>query len=255
MRHLKIVAITALPAFVADAQELGWSYSVMAGAEYEPSYVGSDTYVAGPGFNVTADYAFSEQMQLSLSLGGVEAAYRLTPDSTILVSLEYEPGRDNADDEILAGFAEMEDTWEIQALAFREFGPLDVGVGLQQDLLGRGKGLVGFAGVRAEVVETERFELTAGANASFGDATHMNTEVGISAAAAAATGLDEYEADGGYKSMTLTLDADYAITDRTSVFASALVESYGAAIADSPLVRDEGSDITAELGIGVSFDF
>ncbi len=255
MRHfLSILLCTAAPS-VLHAQELGWSHSVSMGAEREPAYVGSDTYTTELSYEASALYTASERLQWIVALGGVGVHFAPTKDTRVAVSLEYEPGRDNADDPILAGFSEMDDTWEIQAVISREFGPLDVGFGIQQDLLGSGKGLVGFVGAEFDVDLSDKLELTTGLVASFADARHMNTEVGISSVESVVSGLDAYEASGGYKSLTLNIGLDYAVTQVTSLYAEATIEHYGANISDSPLVADAGAATNSELGVGIRFNF
>jgi outer membrane scaffolding protein for murein synthesis (MipA/OmpV family) len=255
MRHLlSILLCTATPS-ILQAQELGWSYSVGIGAEREPGYVGSDTYTTELSYEAEARYTASERLQWIVSLGGLGVLFEPIDDTVVAMSLEYEPGREIANDPVLSDFAEMDDTWEVQAILYRDIGPLDVGFGLQQDLLGTGKGLVGFVGAEFDADLTDRLEFSTGLVASFANATHMNTEVGISSAESAASGLDTYEAPGGYKSLTLNLGVDYAVTDFATLYAEAAIERYGASISDSPLVAQEGTATTSELGVGLRFNF
>jgi outer membrane scaffolding protein for murein synthesis (MipA/OmpV family) len=255
MRRLLSILLCATAPSILQGEELGWSYSVGIGAESEPGYVGSDTYNTELSYEAEARYTASERLQWIVSLGGVGVQFEPIEDTAVALSIEYEPGRENANDPILADFAEMDDTWEVQAILYRDIGPLDVGVGLQQDLLGTGKGLVGFVGAEFDVDVSDRLEFSTGLVASFANARHMNTEVGISPAESAASGLDAYDAPGGYKSLTLNLGIDYAVTDFATLYAEAAIEHYGASISNSPMVAEEGTATTRELGVGLRFNF
>ena len=149
--------------------------------------------------------AASERVAYFGSLGEVGVLYPLAPDTFVRGVLEYEEGRDNADDPILASFPVIDDTVELQIGVGRQFGDLTLGGAVQVDILGRGKGLVGFVGGRDGVDLGPRLEMEAGIDVSFANATHMNTEVGISAATATASGQAAYYTPGGYKGTTASL--------------------------------------------------
>ncbi len=259
MRNIIIPSCTMLYLCVmpysATAQDLGWSYTLSGGAEYEPTYVGSDNYVTELSYGAEARYTVSPQLQWVIALGGAGVQYRFDDKSSVAISLEYEPGRDSDEEPILDPFDTIEDTWEIQAMYFREVGLIDVGVGFQQDLLGKGKGLVGFLGAQYDHDVTDRLSFNTSLALSFADSEHMNTEVGITNAVAAASGLDGYKTDGGYKSTTLNVGFDYLMTERATFYSEMSVELYGSKIADSPLVSQLGSDTNTSLEVGIRYDF
>lgn len=232
-----------------------WSFEVEAGMSREPAYVGSDTYITEPDGNIEATYTAANGVQYIIGLGGLGTRFRIAPRTTVELTLEYEPGRENDDDPILAGFPEMEDTWEAQAVVMQDLGAVSLGFGLQTDLLNRGKGTVGFVGMRYDRALTQKLTLNAGFDLSFANAEHMNTEVGISPTVAAATGLAAYDAPGGYKGATLSVGLDYNFSDRVGIYSDVSFERYGSAIADSPLVRTHGSSNTTEFELGVRFSF
>ena len=259
MRHIILPSCTLLCLCVmshsAAAQELGWSYTLSVGAESEPTYVGSDSNVTALSYGAVAQYTASAHLQWILAFGGLGVRYRINDSSAITASLEYEPGRDSDDDTILEPFDAIEDTWEIQAMYLHEVGPIDVGVGFQQDLLGKGKGLVGFLGAQYDHDVTDRLSFNTSLALSFADAEHMNTEVGISNAVSLASGLAPYTTEGGYKSTTLTAGIDYLITDNATVYSAMSIEQYGSKIADSPLVSQVGNDMTTSIEVGLRYSF
>ncbi|MEM9585355.1 MAG: MipA/OmpV family protein [Pseudomonadota bacterium] len=239
----------------AEEKEVGWSYEIIAGVEREAAYTGSNVYTSEFGGSFEATYTTPNGTEWSLGTQGLGVLFSLPQNFEAELTLEYEPGRDNADDPILAGFPEMENTWELQGVLSREFGPYSIGVGLQTDILNKGKGTVGFVGVGYETQLSDRLGFSIGADVSWANAEHMTTEVGISPATAAATGLPAYKATGGYKGATIDVGLAYAITDRSTFFVEASVERYGSKMANSPLIKTHGSRTNTSIGMGLGFAF
>ncbi len=237
------------------AKEQGWAFKVGVGVEYEPTYVGSNEYSTEAGVALEAAYTTANDVTWFAGTDGIGVEFEPFEATRVKLNFEYEFGRDNDDDPILTGFAEVEDTIEFQAVIIRELGDFEVGLGFQQDIRNRGKGFVGFVGAGYEKALTDRLSWNANFDLSFANSTHMNTEVGITAADATASGLSRYKASGGYKGASFGLGLDYALTASTTLFANASIETYGSAITDSPLVRDHGSSTTQEASLGVLFNF
>ncbi len=249
------VATTFAVTMPASGQDKPWEFEVELGVEREPTYVGSNKYNTEADFGLKATYTAPNETEWFLSTGGVGVLVPIARDYELTFELEYEPGRSNSDDPILTGFPKMDDTWEFQTGLTRQFGDFSVGIGLQQDILGNGKGFVGFVGAGYSRQLTDRLRFNSVLDVSFANAEHMNTEVGISAATSRATGLSAYKASGGYKGVSLSVGLDYELSKRTALFADFSVERYGSEIADSPLVRTHGDKVTTELGAGVRFTF
>ncbi len=247
------MSVTALRA--EEAVEPGWSYQATLGLERAPAYTGSDVYVSEADVGLNAIYTNRRGTQWMLGTGGVGVRQGLGRGVTVQAGLEYEFGRDNDDDPILSGFEVVEDTVELQIELVKEFGDFYVGSGIQHDIRNRGKGTVGFLGLGYETALTSRLTFEVAGDISFANADHINTEVGISAAASAASGLSAYEASGGYKGVSLEVGLEYALTQSTALFGSLGVERYGANMSDSPLIRDEGRATSSEIELGVAFTF
>ncbi len=233
----------------------GWSFEVSTAFESEPAYTGSDTQVSGFGFDAIATYAAPSGTEYFLSLGELGVRFQPTQDSVLQAVLEYEPGRQNEDDPILSGFPKVDDTVELQLAYGRGFGPLTFGAILQVDALNKGKGLVGFVAATYDADLSERLSGTASIDVSFADAEHMNTEVGISQATSAATGLAAYSASSGYKSTSVGVELEYALSEQMSLFSGVAAELYGSNMSKSPLIAVHGRDTTYEAEIGVAYRF
>lgn len=254
-----LLAILQPVAFAADSydnsDDKGWEFDLLLGAMREPTYVGSDKYVTEAGGDFQASYNTGLGREYFISLGEVGVAFELGHDWEFTALLEYEEGRDNGEDPILANFPKVRDTLEGQFILAKKVRNWTLAGVLQPDILNRGKGFVYFFAMEHEAELSHKLSLNTTLDISFADAEHMNTEVGITNAVAASSGLNAYNASSGYKSTTLGVQLEYAISQRWSVLANAEAEFYGSNIADSPLVKDEGSDTNYATALGVKYSF
>ncbi len=232
-----------------------WQFEVGFGVEREPAYTGSDVYISEPSLDLEAKYQISNDKRLRISLGEIGLEWALSPRWSATAALEYEPGRENADDPILKGFDKVENTVEGQFSLKHNWGDTYVGAALQLDLLGRGKGLVGFVAAGHEFKLSPKLSVNAGIDVSFANAEHMNTEVGVTAVVSQVTGISAYETSSGYKSTTLNLDLEYKLRPRWSLEASLGYEYYGDEMASSPLIKDFGERGNVEVGAGLVYRF
>ncbi|MEM7305426.1 MAG: MipA/OmpV family protein [Planctomycetota bacterium] len=240
--------------WTAARGEPGWTVDLTLGIESEPDYAGSDDSETEPDLFARALYEDRRGHRYILNLGEVGAWWNLGDDWLLGTVLEYEQGRDN-ENTALTGFDAVDDTVEGQFSLARRFGDFSLAGVLQPDLLGRGKGFVAFVAGGYDRMLTERLRLALGADLSTGDAEHMDTEFGVSASAAAASGLAEYNPGAGLKSATVDVALEHFFTDRFSLFLTGSAEHYFARAADSPLIDVEGSDLVYELGLGLRYSF
>ena len=248
----------AFPAYaetVDENEEAGWYFNVIVGAMREPTYLGSDKYITEAGGDFQATYNTGRGIEYFLSLGEFGASVELGNDWELTTFLEYEEGRDNSEDPILAHFPKVRDTLEGQVILAKHIKNWTIAGILQPDILDRGKGFVYFLALEHDYKVNQRLSLSTSLDISFGNAEHMNTEVGVSSSVAALSGLNAYRPGSGYKSTTLDVELDYAINKNWSIVSGVEVEFYGSNIADSPLVKDEGSDTNYTYGLGISYRF
>ena len=236
-----------------DGNRSQWSLELSVGVENEPVYTGSDTYVSEADINLEVSYTTRASHEYFISLGEVGARWSLGDDRSLSTVLEYEFGRDNSEDNALTNFPTVEDTVELQALFQQQTGPVTFGVGLQYDIRNKGKGTVGFLGVAHQRELSERLGFQIQIDTSFADATHMQTEVGITRETALATSYDAYLPDSGYKGASLSLGLQYAITSKFLLSSKVAVEHYGTIMSDSPLIADAGTRTTYESSIALSY--
>ncbi len=260
-RVLPVVAASPILLFCAsnvgaeNRTSVGWSYDLGIGVEFEPVYTGSDVYTSEADLNLEASYHSSNGHRYFISLGEIGVDWLIGPEMQLRTNLEYEFGRDNADDPALLGFPEVEDTVEAQTILFWRAGEVVIGGGLQIDVLDRGKGLVGFLGASYQRLLTPKLSLQTDLDISIADAEHMFTEVGISEAIAEVTNYSAYKPDAGFKGVSTALGLEYSLRSDWIVHWSGSIEFYGSNMSDSPLIAANGTDTTYEISFGLSKSF
>ena len=230
----------------------GWTFDFALGFESEPDYAGSDDNEVEPDAFARALYEDAGSNRYFLSLGELGAWWRLGQTWTLGTVFEYEEARDN-ENEALQGFEEVDATVEAQITLAKRLGDFTLAGVLQPDVLDRGKGFVTFLGLSYDQMLSERWRFGATADVSFGDAEHMATEFGISAADSAASGLDPYNPSAGLKSSTLGIQLEHSFSPGFSFLLGLELEHYFSRASDSPLISQEGSDTTYEASIGLRY--
>jgi outer membrane protein len=101
----------------------------------------------------------------------------------------------------------------------------------------------------------EAWMLSLGGHVTYANDDYMETYFGVSAADAAASGLDQYNADGGVKDVGIDLGLNWNFASSWSLRGLARISQLvGDADEDSPVV-DEGSETQVFGGVMVMFKF
>ena len=233
-----------------------------AGAGLLPDYPGADEFQFIPLAYLSYK---SEWIGLRSNKLGLEAD--LVPWRAIEAGpvVRYDAGRDNVKDDVVRLLPDVESSAEVggylqaglplsylgletEAIVFAKVAYL-TGVGG-----GHGGDLVeGALGVLEPL--SEDLTLIATANASYMSDAYATSYFGIDAAGAAASGLQAFDADEGFKDVGATLIAIYEITDTVS---ATFIGSYTRLVedaADSPIVADRGSADQIFVGVGLGYTF
>jgi MipA family protein len=264
-------AITlGLSAAVAQAQDTrprGVELGLALGAA--PDYLGSDEYEAVPlpSLSITTDrFTFRNnglgvEVDVARAFGGGTGVIGYGP------ILRYDAGRNDGGkvkDAVVALMAPVkasveaggfiEATLPMQASQGSNPTLLNARLSLVQGLNGGHEGLLAEASLGV-IKPLGRWTIGGGLTLAAGDGDYTNANFGVSAADAAATGLDPYRAGGGLRDAGLSVFTSYAVNDRLSVD---LVAGYSKLLgdaADSPVVADRGSDEQGFVGLGLTWRF
>ena len=237
--------------------EAGWHYDVGIGIEYEPGYAGSDKYAVEGDVDGRALYRTESGSRLFINLGEIGGAFSLSPNTEIIAFFEYEEGREIEDDATLTGLNPVDSTVEGQFMLARRFGNTMLFGGLQADLTGdANKGLVWFLGGGYDwLAPDKRWRANTTFDLSGADGEYMRTEFGITPEETSRTGYTTYQPSSGLKSVTWNIAVEYYFSDRLSLLSGIETEYYLTEASDSPLISDEGSDVTFEATMLLRYQF
>jgi outer membrane scaffolding protein for murein synthesis (MipA/OmpV family) len=233
----------------------GWGFALGAGLEYESAYDGSDEY------EVEVEPAGAIQWRTGNHLffwEGIELGWRgkLSDRSLLQFGMRYESGReeDDSDDGRLDGLEDQDN----EIVAVLE-GRWSLDTEWRNWIAGRimaGDSDFGILGVLAaghrfgshfDGTGTEIYLFT-----TFGNSDFLNRDFGVTASESLASGLEETDLSGGYRSVGITLIDRRYLTKKIHLICKAGIEYYSSDIQDSPIARQ---DYEAEAGVSVVYHF
>ncbi|MBX3569916.1 MAG: MipA/OmpV family protein [Rhizobiaceae bacterium] len=231
-----------------------WQLTVGASGFFAPDYEGDDKLSfnivplislgkAGPEARFT-----SRNDNISFALID-EGQFRAGPTGKIIF------GRDAGDSGDLGGLDEVKFGAEIGA--FAEYYPTDwlrVRGELRHGIRSH-HGVVGDVTADAFVDVAETLRVSAGPRLSFASADYMDAYYGISPSESAASGLPGYDPGSGIKSAGAGGAVTWKATDRIT---SSIFGEYARLVgdaADSPLVRERGSENQFTFGVSSTYRF
>ncbi len=98
----------------------------------------------------------------------------------------------------------------------------------------------------------QKLTLVPAVSASWADDKHMDRYFGITASEALASGLDEFHTSAGFKDLTLSLNANYRLTDRLNLVTMGAMTQLFDRAADSPMVQHRWRPMGT---VGVAYRF
>jgi outer membrane protein len=215
------------------------------GAKVQPAYEGADDYVVTP-------WPIARLHYLRLPVigdfgGGPKTGLSFGP------SFRYVPARDEDDYSELEGMGDVSAAYEFGATLGYRYEMLRGFVTLRQGFGGH-HGLIGEVGLDVIVEPIQKLEVSLGPRVGFADSDYLDTYLGVSAEQSAASGLPEFDPEGGFKSLGLETEARYALTPAWSLVATAGYDRLIGDAADSP-VTGFGSENQFNAGLGLTYRF
>lgn len=247
-------ALVPLPSLIDfTGGEDGWAFGLGLGVEYESAYEGSDEF----GFEVQPAGAVQWRRGNDIFFfAGETLGWRgLRSDTWLLEAIVgFEEGRkeSDSDDGRLDGLGDTDEGLEFALQARRAFDA-DWRYWLDSRVVIGENGNLGIFGVGRRFGEQKdgsgsEFSIVA----VFHDSDLANTEFGVDPAQAAASGLDETNLSGGFRSIGAHYNYRNYLNDHWQIFGEVLYERYGSDIADSPIARN---NYEAEVGLGFIYVF
>lgn len=233
-----------------------WIVTLGASVEYGPKFPGSkhDGFSALPSFDIRR---FDEPDENS------------APDDNIdygLIDLgRFEAGpvvgirdsRSQSDDDRLKGIHSVD--WDIDAGVFAQYWAIPNQLRFRSEIrqaVSNGSGLVIDVGADWFQRVGDRWLLSAGPRASFGNGAYMREYFGISSSEALQNGaLPAFDAKGGLKSVGFTVSAAYDVTPTITLQIYDRFDRLTGDAADSPITSKLGSENQNVIGISLAKAF
>jgi outer membrane protein len=232
---------------------------VAFGLGFTTDYLGADEAFFG-GLPL-ARYEF-EGTERYASLLGTYADVNVLNNPVLRFGLtgQYRFGRSDVDDDAVRRLPVIDSTLEAGVFGALEFVDdadprrrLRLDARVQHDLLGEHDGLIASAGIQGWHPVRNWFEGVVALGMTYGSADYMSTYFDVRAADSAQSGLDAFEADGGFRDVRLTLGAMVPVTHHVLVGAGLMLMRLVGDAADSPIVDDAGSPNQLSGGIGAAY--
>jgi len=231
----------------------GWSFGLGLSVEYESAYEGSDEF----GFEV--DPAGAVQWRRGNDIfywAGEALGWRGLRSNTWLLdaAVAFDEGREesDSDDGRLDGLGDADEDIELVLQARRAFDA-DWRYWLDGRVVTGDNGSLGLFGVgRRFGNQNDGTGHEIAIAVVFHDSDYANKDFGIDAGQSAASGLDETDLGGGFRSIGFNYNYRQYINENWQIFGEAVYERYSSDIEDSPIARN---NYETEVGVGFIYVF
>ncbi|WP_342070867.1 MipA/OmpV family protein [Yoonia algicola] len=231
-----------------------------------PSFLGSgETSVyALPNISV----AIGDRLDVSL-LDGVSYDVYKDDNLTAGAALTYDFGREDipsdhalllssAPNSEIAGLGDIEETAEVGAYIEYIYGNMLATLEIRKGVDGGHDGIVGDVDVTYNApveIFGKQSVISFGPKASFSDDSYASTFFDVSAAQSAASGISEYDADGGLMSYGLHASAYVPLNQNVALVGFAAFDQLTGDVGDSSIVQERGSDEQVTAGLLINYTF
>jgi len=267
---MKIIALT-LTALIASA-------SVTHAQQYGDEHSNKVSGYVGVGVFATPEFEGSEDMQ-AVPLLAARVAYdnyyvetqglgvraNVSPFKQVEFgpSLNYRFGRDDdANNDVIARLSEIDDAVEAGGFIKVPFNnvlkardELAFNIDARTDISDAHDGTLVSFGPSYSYAMNQRIRLTTSLSATYADDDFMESYYSINAADSIASGLNQFDAEGGIKDVGVTLVGNYAFNEKWGLIMLVGYQKLLGDAQDSSIVQQEGDDNQFMGGLGVSYRF
>jgi outer membrane protein len=239
--------------------EAGTQFTVGAGIGITPDYMGSDDYQPVPLWHLRADDLLGPTTYVDLL--GLRLTSNLMPHEHLrlgpLVEVIRKRGSvdndrvddmDNVDPSVMLGITAG---WDFIAEPQRGLG---IAVDARGDVA-HGHGFLVTPRLHGRHALGAGLSLSGSLSTTWASEDFMSDYFGVDGADARRSGLDEYDADSGFRDVSLGLGLAYAITPRFDVSLLGAYQRLVGDAEDSPIVDDEGNANQFFGGVLVNYRF
>jgi len=237
---------------VTEPAKKSMEYKVGLGVAAVPDYEGSQDYKAAP----IPFISIVGKSGMSAELLGNVLRVNVIPSNTWRLGplLRYRAERDDVENERVDRMQKVDDATELGGFAGFDLHNWSFKVDVTHDTSGTYDGTVGGVSLGYTWLANP-WKFTLNASSTFADDRYMSTYFGVSAADSARSGLPTYSLGGGVKDVGAAFIAGYRINEKWGVMCALRYTQLVGDAADSPLVKDEGSEGQGMLGVLATYSF
>lgn len=237
-----------------------WAFKIGAGVVVGPTYEGSKHYQVGP--LPVAEISWRKTISLS-PMGGLMATVRPLADKNFSVSGGIgrwggrKEGADKDNDDALRGLGNLSGNAVGKLGVAYQYKAISAGLNLARDIGGDRDGTTITLKGGYKIYQGQDFKVNAELSTTWADDNYMGALFGITAEQAARSPkhYSRHEAQSGMKDVKIGVNAGYDITSSVNLFALAEAGRLLGDAADSPIVKDQGSENQFKTGLGLAYRF
>lgn len=244
----------------ANGKPSDWAFKIGAGAMVGPTYEGSKHYQVIP--LPVAEVSWRKTISLS-PMGGLMATVRPLNDKDFSVSggIGYWGGRkesaDKDHDDALRGLGNLSGNAVGKLGVAYQYKAISAGLNLARDIGGDRDGTAITLKGGYKIYQGQAFKVSAELSTTWADDNYMESLFGITPDQArnSLKHYSRHDAQSGIKDVKISVNASYDITSSVNLFALAEVGRLLGDAADSPIVKDLGSENQFKTGLGLAYRF
>ena len=243
----------------------GVDWTLNAGVGLVPDYEGSDDYEPFPTLGVKAAWGDGYFVQLGGStLRALQLRGNVVPGGRFQAGplANFRVERDDVDNDRVDDLDDVDNALELGGFigyVHQYSGPQGATVGANfqfaADVTSAHEGWLFQPGIDFGMPLGKSFRINTRGFSTFATEDYMSTYFGIDAKNAGVSGLDQFDADAGFKDVGLTLGLTYLITESWSLGLNGAYTRLLSDAEDSPVTDDEGSADQFFGGVSVGFNF
>jgi outer membrane scaffolding protein for murein synthesis (MipA/OmpV family) len=245
----------------AQSDDIDWRVGLGVGAV--PEYEGSDDYEPVP--IPLARMGYQEFFgELRPAMGALQLRGNAVPSTSFQAGplINYRRERDHVSNNRVNDLEKIDSAVELGAFAgyvlhngVRTGTAAGINVQGAADVSGTYDGFLIELGADYTTPINDEWQVSARLSSTFADSNYMSTYFGIDRNDANRSGLDEYDADAGFKDVGLSLGLDYRFAKNWSLGTSVGYTRLIGDAKDSPITDDEGSANQFFGGVVISYQF
>ncbi len=255
-----LLSIGVSTATFADSPANGVSGVVFFGAGVSNEYEGSEDFEPLPlvGGRLQYEGYYAQTIGTGVKVNVVNSRrFNFGP------VLNYRFGRDDdVENNAVARLDEVDDSFEAGLFARMNFRPntttrhrAGIEASFRQDISDGHEGFLFTIGADYSTPIGERGDLGVDLSTTYASDDYMQSFFGVNAAGSARSGLRRFDAEGGFKDVSLAISPSYAFTESWGLFGRFQYSELLGDASDSPVVDDAGDSSQFFAGLGVSYRF